>query len=222
MSDVDPRFDQLPRTIPIFPLTGVLLLPRGRLPLNIFEPRYLAMLRDAMGGERAIGMVQPTRPGSDMAAKPEVYRVGCVGKVVEFNETQDGRFAIALTGLCRFEIVEELTVATPYRQVVAAYARFRADMQPGLGPPGERSRMLRIVRRYFEARGIGLDWKAVERAPSDALVDALAMMCPFSPGEKQLLLEADRGERRTRALLSLMEMASLAYVGGAAPDKALQ
>jgi Lon protease-like protein len=216
-SPFDPTIEQLPRALPIFPLSGALLLPGGRLPLNIFEPRYLAMIRDAMAGLRMIGMIQPANPKSDMRA-PELYRTGCAGKITSFSETEDGRFLITLTGVCRFQIVEELATATLYRQAVASYARFRGDLESSaVEPDGKvpRARLLNALRAYLMLAKIPADWQAVERAPDDALVNSLAVVCPFEPSEKQALLEAATLQERARVMVALIEMALMQRGSGA-------
>lgn len=199
---------QLPPTLPIFPLTGVLLLPGGRLPLNIFEPRYLAMTRDAMATHRMIGMIQPTRPENREMAPP-VYPMGCAGRITSFSETDDGRYLIVLTGVSRFRIAEELTVTTQYRQVIADWEPFRADVNGDDPAQVDRHRLLRVLRDYLDSQQIPAEWRAIERAPSDALVSSLAMVCPFSPSEKQALLEAPDLAERSRVMTALMEMAVL-------------
>jgi Lon protease-like protein len=207
-------FDQLPRALPIFPLAGVLLLPGGKLPLNIFEPRYLAMTRDAMAGNRMIGMIQPLDPQSRVKA-PAIYMTGCAGRVTSFKETDDNRFLITLTGVCRFVVVEELGVTTPYRQVLASFARFRNDLAPAAEPEAvQRQRLLPALKAYLDMASIPADWKAIEKAPSDALVNSLAMICPFEPSEKQALLEAHDLAERSRVMTALIEMALLQRVGG--------
>ena len=194
----------LPETLPIFPLTGVLLLPRGRLPLNIFEPRYLAMTRDAMGGERLIGMVQPSDPPV-REMNPPVYPLGCAGRITSFSETDDGRFLITLTGVSRFRIKEELPLLSGYRRVVADWDGFAADREPDEAN-FDRSRLAQGLRTFFAQRQVEADWQAIEKAPGEHLVTSLAMMCPFAPNEKQALLEAkDLGER-ARLLTALIEM----------------
>jgi len=211
-------FEQLPRTLPVFPLAGVLLLPGGQLPLNIFEPRYLAMTRDAMNSHRMIGMVQPLDP-ADRKLRPDIYQIGCAGRIGSFSETDDGRFLINLTGLCRFGIVEELTVPTPYRQVLASYARYRGDLSGDDAAKVDRKRLLPALRAFLEQKHITADWRAIERAPSETLINSLAMICPFAASEKQALLEAaDIGER-ARVMTALIEMALLAQAGGGAEPR---
>jgi Lon protease-like protein len=202
----DPTFEELPRQIPIFPLTGVLLLPRGRLPLNIFEPRYLAMTRDALAGQRLIGMIQPERASDEGVYQPPVFRTGCAGRIIQFGETPDGRYLITLSGLIRFDVASELPLKEGYRRVVPDYAPYRGDLDRA--PPGQvdRSHLLAALKRYFERRQIGADWSAIEQAADEQLVTVLAMMCPFHPGEKQALLEAPDLARRCETMIALLEM----------------
>ncbi len=195
--------DRLPTVIPLFPLTGVLLLPRGRLPLNIFEPRYLAMVEDAMEGDAIIGMIQPCGAGEP----PPLYRIGCAGRISEFNETSDGRYLISLTGLSRFAVIEELNGATLYRQAQVDFDRFAADRQSGGENPLDRARLIAAFRYFLDARGLETDWRALEAAEDESLVNALAMLCPFGPAEKQALLEAESLAARGGTLASLLEFA---------------
>ena len=202
--------DTLPETLPIFPLSGVLLLPRGQLPLNIFEARYLTMTRDAMTGPRLIGMVQPVRPEDDGGREPPVYATGCAGRITAFQETDDGRFLITLTGLCRFAITDELPMTdSDYRVVRADYERFAGDLvEPGANRV-DRKRLLRALDAFFKRQGYEADREAVEKASSESLVTTLAMTCPFAPSEKQALLEARDTDERGAIVISLMEMAVL-------------
>ena len=203
----------LPGRFPVFPLRGAMLLPGGNLPLNIFEPRYLQMVRDAMQTDRVIGMIQPKGEAADGIA-PDLYRTGCAGRITNFSETNDGRFLITLTGLCRFDVASELEVATPYRQVVADFDRWRQDLQP-TPPPGElKGKLSGVLRVYFDRHGIEADWSAIENAPLAGLVTSLCMICPFEPEEKQALLEAGDSGRQARLLIALMEMEALAEAGG--------
>src|SRR5580704_18878089 len=199
----------LPEILPIFPLTGVLLLPRGQLPLNIFEPRYLAMTRDAMDGERLIGMVQPSDPPI-REMNPAVYPLGCAGRITSFSETDDGRLLITLTGVSRFRIKEELPLLSGYRRVVAGWDDFAGD-RDALAPDGfDRSRLTQGLRHFFTQRQVQADWEAIDQAPAEMLVTAISMQCPFAPNEKQALLEArDLGERAA-LLTALIEMAATA------------
>jgi len=198
----------LPSILPIFPLTGVLLLPRGRLPLNIFEPRYLAMTRDALAGERVIGMVQPSDPrvGGD---NPPVYPTGCAGRITSYSETDDGRFLIALTGISRFRIREELPLLEGYRRVVPEWSEFAGDLLTEDEPGFDRDRLLRGLRAYFEHYKMQADWDAITSVPGERLVTSIAMICPFEPSEKQALLEAPDLEERARLLTAIVEMAAL-------------
>ncbi len=213
-----PGFEELPRVVPIFPLPGVLLLPGGRLPLNIFEPRYLAMVRDALTGDRVIGMIQPREEAADVGAA-KVYETGCLGRITAFSETDDGRYLITLTGLIRFDVARELPPMEGYRRVTAGYDRFRCDLEDGPenGPEDgaaadaagaiDRARLLETLGFYFEAQGIEGDWKAIEETGDAALVTALAMLCPFAAPEKQALLEAMSLPERASAMTAIMEMA---------------
>jgi len=203
-----PGPDDLPETIPVFPLPGALLLPLGHLPLNIFEPRYLNLTADALGQGRMMGMVQPVHaepdPVSDTA---ELYRTGCLGRITSFAETDDGRFLVTLTGVSRFRIVDELESARGYRRVAARYDAFAHDLQEDMGATADRRRLLDAVRAYFQFQGIDTDWAAIKEAPDGALVTSLAMTCPFEPREKQALLECPGLIERGELLTTLMEMA---------------
>ena len=201
------RADDLPLVIPVFPLDGALLLPGGQLPLNIFEPRYLNMFDDAMSGERIIGMVQ-TRPGGE-AERPNLAPVGCAGRVTSFAETSDGRYLVTLTGVCRFRVGDELPARGPYRQVRADFAAFEADLREGApdsAAGGDPSPLLNALRRYLDHRGLAIDWSSAEAAPSDALINSLAMALPFEPVEKQALLEAPTLVERRDTLVALLEI----------------
>jgi Lon protease-like protein len=203
----DPHFEALPKTLPIFPLSGVLLLPRGRLPLNIFEPRYLAMTRDALAGERMIGMIQPLAEDGDGAAPP-VYGTGCAGRIISFAETDDGRYLITLKGLIRFAIASELPLHSGYRRVVPDYALYRTDLHPDEADI-DRTRLLTALKAYFTVQGFSVDWQAVEGTENERLVTSLAMICPFEASEKQALLEAPDLSERCRTMTALLEMAVL-------------
>ncbi len=208
------RFAALPRVIPIFPLPGVLLLPGGQLPLNIFEPRYLAMVRDAMAGERMIGMVQPSETAADVG-RAKVYDTGCAGRITAFSESPDGRYLITLTGVIRFDIEGELPPIDGYRRTVASYQRFRPDLEPDPGPnvgndpgPIDRTRFLEALETYFDAAGIDGDWEAIEATADQPLVTSLAMVCPFAAPEKQALLESLTLPERARTMTAIMKMAT--------------
>jgi len=201
----DPAFDELPRALPIFPLEGVLLLPGGRLPLNIFEPRYLAMFDDAMASNRLIGMVQPCAECKGRET-PKVYDTGCVGRITSFNETDDGRYLVTLSGLLRFDIVRELPPGS-YRLVEPDYKRFRSDMEEDKGAI-DRARLVQVLNTYFEANSIEGDWEAIEQTSDERLVTSLAMICPLGASEKQALLESMTLTERADALTAIMEMAA--------------
>ena len=208
MNAFDRPFDDLPASLPVFPLTGVLLLPRGRLPLNIFEPRYLAMISDAMGDGRMIGMLQPTDPSSQ-DINPSVYQTGCAGRIVSFEETDDGRFLITLLGLNRFNIRDELPLKRGYRSAITDWTPYRHDVDQPEASEIDRARLLAGLRGYFEIHAIRVDWENVEEADNERLVNMVAMVCPFEPPEKQALLEAEDLDARARTLIALVEMAVL-------------
>ena len=209
----EPDRSALPDTLPIFPLTGVLLLPRGRLPLNIFEPRYLAMTRDALGGERLIGMVQPSEPQRDNrgggAINPPVYPIGCAGRITAFSETDDGRYLLTLTGVSRFRIRDELPLLSGYRRIVAEWQPFAHDVDTPTGSEFDRDRFIRGLKGFFTQRQISADWEAIEKAAGEHLINSIAMLCPFAPSEKQALLEAPDLDERARLLIALVEMAAV-------------
>ncbi len=205
--------DDLPERLAVFPLGGVLLLPRGRLPLNIFEPRYLAMVDAAMSGDRLIGMIQPTQ-SEEKVLKPDLAAVGSVGRITGYQETDDGRYLLTLTGVCRFAIAEELAVKTPYRQVRADYMPFLSDLAPAADSDFPRERVIGALRDYLSRRDLKADWSAVMGAPPETLVNALAMLCPFEPQEKQALLEAPGWPERVDTLIALLEMAGAPAAGG--------
>jgi hypothetical protein len=200
----------LPEVIPVFPLPGALLLPRARLPLNIFEPRYLVMLDDVLRSDhRLIGMVQPFE---GLAPQPKLHGIGCAGRVTSLSETEDGRYLIALTGISRFRIAGELEGFTPYRRIRTAWADFAADLGPA--EDGEkdgaafcRKDFLAVLRRYFQVVRLASDWDSLSDSEPELLVNSLAMMCPFSVEEKQALLEAPRLSDRVETLMALMQFA---------------
>jgi Lon protease-like protein len=198
------KLEDLPQAIPVFPLDGAVILPGGQLPLNIFEPRYLNMLDDAMAGDRMIGMIQ-TRSGGDREM-PAISPVGCVTRVTSFAETGDGRYLITLTGVCRFRVAEELGLRAPYRQVRADYGPYIADLQPPEPTLLDRAPFLEALKGYLSPRGLAVDWDAAEQAPADSLVDSLAMGLPFEPAEKQALLEAIDHAERADILTALLRI----------------
>jgi uncharacterized protein len=206
--------DELPQTLAIFPLTGAVLLPRGHLPLNIFEPRYLAMVDSALSTTRLIGMIQPREP-EDKVLKPALSAVGCAGRIVSYRETEDGRFLITLLGVCRFRIAEELACITPFRQLRVDYTPYLSDLVATPPETFPRERLAHALKDYLSRRDLKADWGPVMSAPADVLVNALAMLCPFQPAEKQALLEAPGWEERVDTLVALLEMAGEPDNGGA-------
>jgi Lon protease-like protein len=207
-----PRYhsiDDLPPLIGIFPLPGALLLPRGHLPLNVFEPRYLALVEAALSGSRLIGMIQPTE-SEEKTLRPHLSDVGCVGRITGYRETEDNRYLITLTGICRFRVVQEVAVDTPFRQVQTDYRPFAGDLAEGDETDFPRDRVLAALNDYLSRRELKADWRSVMNAPAETLVNALAMLCPFEPAEKQALLEAPGWTDRVTTLLALLEMAGTA------------
>jgi Lon protease-like protein len=197
----------LPKTVRIFPLPAALLLPRSELPLNIFEPRYLAMVSDALAGDRLIGMIQPEHEKGDLSGSPPLFKIGCAGRITSYAETPDDRILINLTGICRFAIEEELAVATPYRQVRASFAPFADDLRPGHREHEvDRAGLLKAFRAYLEANDLSTDWKEVERASTEALVNALSALAPYDVRDKQALLEAASLKARADILVALTEI----------------
>ncbi|MBY6242132.1 LON peptidase substrate-binding domain-containing protein [Methylosinus sp. Sm6] len=197
----------LPDILPVFPLTRALLLPRGELPLNIFEPRYLAMVDDAIASQRIIGMIQPLPGHDEHDAAPALHRIGCAGRITRFLETGDGRYLISLTGISRFDIVEELPATLAYRNCRVSYERFLLDLEPGAGENDvDRSGMIRMLREFADGSKLEVDWTSIDAAPNEALVNALAMMSPFGADEKQALLEAIDLKSRAEMLVALAEL----------------
>ena len=200
--------NDLPKTIPVFPLAGALLLPRGQMPLNIFEPRYLAMIDDSLrDGHRLIGMIQPdtSKPGSE--DKPNLYKIGCVGRITQLAETGDGRYLVQLTGVARFRIEDELAVATDYRQCQVTYAPFADDFVARKGEEAvNRKAVLDALSAFLKANKLKADWEGIENAPNEALVNALAMMSPYGSAEKQAMLEAPDLKTRAEILVAVTEI----------------
>jgi Lon protease-like protein len=201
--------EALPDVIPIFPLPGALLLPRGQMPLNIFEPRYVAMVDDALrSGHRLVGMIQPdpSHPGPD-ENKPHLFRVGCVGRITQLAESGDGRYLIQLTGIARFRVETELAVATPYRQCRVTYRSFGDDFIARKGEEEvDRKALLRALAEFLKANKLKADWQGIENAPNEALVNALAMMSPYTAAEKQAMLEAPDLKTRAEILIAVTEI----------------
>ena len=199
---------ELPAIIPVFPLSGALLLPRGQMPLNIFEPRYLAMIDDALrSAHRLIGMIQPDDAHPGPENKPNLYKVGCVGRITQFAETGDGRYLLQLTGVVRFRIEAELEVVTPYRQCRVIYTPFTDDFIARKGEDEvDRKSLLHALSEFLEANNLKADWEGIENAPNEALVNALAMMSPYGTAEKQALLEAPDLKTRAEILVAATEI----------------
>jgi Lon protease-like protein len=200
----------LPPTIPVFPLTGALLLPRGQLPLNIFEPRYVAMVDAALAGDRVIGMVQPRLDGGVLSGRdPALCAVGCAGRLTSFSETGDGRYLISLTGIARFRLVEEVRTGTPYRMARIDASDFADDFVARAGEDAvDRAGLIKAFRVYLDANNLEADWDSVSRASTETLVNALSMMSPFGPPEKQALLEAPDLKTRAATLVAIAEIAA--------------
>jgi len=197
----------LPDSIAVFPLPGALLLPRAKLPLHIFEPRYLAMLDDALKTDhRLIGMIQPHEAMDGAAA--ELQRIGCAGRVVAFSEIPDGRYMITLSGVSRFRVTDEIEGFTPYRRCRVTWDSFGRDLGTEETDPGfDRARFFDVLGRYFEAEELQTDWEALKQAEDELLINSLAMLCPFEPEDKQALLEAPSLSDRRETLATLIEYA---------------
>ncbi|MBV9331932.1 MAG: LON peptidase substrate-binding domain-containing protein [Alphaproteobacteria bacterium] len=205
--------DDLPKTLGIFPLSGVLLLPRGQLPLNVFEPRYLALVDAAMSGTRLIGMIQPLEH-EERNLKPALSAVGCAGRITGYRETDDNRYLITLTGICRFRVESELATTTPFRQVQADFSPFAGDLVGADDSGFPRERLLAALKDYLSRRDFKADWKSVMSAPAEILVNALAMLCPFEPAEKQAILEAPGWTERVNTLVALLELSGASSGSG--------
>ena len=198
----------LPASIPVFPLEGVLLLPRCQLPLNIFEPRYLQMTDDVLRGGRIIGLVQPDELASTEADKPALLKTGCAGRLTSYTETLDGRTLITLTGISRFHITSELETMTPYRQCAVDWNEFADDLKPEFGAEDvSRERLLDILKQYLDTHGLQADWHTIKLSTNETLVNSLSLISPYGPREKQALLEAKTLEDRNQMLIALTEVA---------------
>ncbi len=205
--------EDLPETVAVFPLEGALLLPGGQLPLNIFEPRYLAMFDAAMAGARLIGMIQPALTDTGEGARPALSNVGCIGRITSFAETGDGRYIVSLTGVCRFRVMEEVGEGHPFRMV--RFMPFLTDLSDDEDESAvDRQELLRVFKAYLEANKLEADWEAVERAGNRTLVNSLSMMSPFGPAEKQALLEAPDLKTRADTLVAITEIVLAGGLGG--------
>lgn len=199
--------DDMPNVVPLFPLSGALLLPRGQLPLNIFERRYLTMVDDALKGHRLIGMIQPDPQAGSSRDVPGLFKVGCAGRITQFAESGDGRYMVTLTGVARFVVVDEIAAVTPYRQARADFSLFASDFNPRSGEAAvDRDGVLRTLRDFAKANELQIDWDSINGAPNEALVNALSMMSPFGPREKQALLEASDLKGRADVLVAITEV----------------
>ncbi|HLL26387.1 MAG TPA: LON peptidase substrate-binding domain-containing protein [Xanthobacteraceae bacterium] len=212
---LDREMQELPPTMPVFPLAGALLLPRAQLPLNIFEPRYLAMIDDALAAPRIIGMVQPDETKGAPSAAPALYPTGCAGRITQFAETGDGRYLVTLTGIARFRIAGELSVATPYRQCRVDFEPYRRDLLPNDGADAvDREALLKILSAYLSANKIEADWQGIRQSPTEALVNGLSMLSPYGVKEKQALLEAPDLKTRAEMLIAVTEVTLAKGSGG--------
>jgi uncharacterized protein len=213
--------EDCPAVIPVFPLPGALLLPRGQMPLNIFEPRYLAMIDAALKGDRIVGMIQPDPEAVGSAAVPKLYGVGCAGRITQLAETGDGRYLITLVGIARFRVAEELATTTLFRQCRVEFEPFAADFLARAGEEAvDRAGVLKALRDFVAAADVRVDWDGIDQAPNEALVNALCMMSPFGPREKQALLEAPDLKTRAEVLVAITEI-ELAR-GGSGSETTLQ
>lgn len=195
----------LPSRLAIFPLTGAVLFPQTQLPLNIFEPRYVQMIEEVLASpDRVMGMIQPNISIKDPNSK-SLKKVGCAGKISSFSETGDGRFLVTLTGLIRFEVLEELDTTTPYRQIVANYDNHSDDLNPSNSENIDRKSLLKLIKKYLEQRNLLIDWEIIEQSPTEQLINYSGVLVPFQPEEKQLLLETKNLFDRCKALESLFQ-----------------
>jgi Lon protease-like protein len=196
--------EDLPQALALFPLDGVILFPRSVVSLNVFEPRYLNMVDDALGGERLIGIIQPAT-GEDGEPVPHLADVGTVGRITAFSETDDGRYLITLTGVCRFDYEQELEAGTPYRQALVNYEPFAGDFRQANDSGIDRLALIASLKRYASLHGFNVDWNSVEQAPTETVINVAAQLCPFDAAAKQALLEAVSLEERAQALVALVE-----------------
>ena len=210
-----PEFKDLPDTLPVFPLKSAFLLPTGQLPLNIFEPRYLQMIEDALKNARMIGMIQPANEDE----KPALVKTGCAGKIIEFSETSDGRYLITLAGSYRFNVYEEMDTSKLYRIVKPDWTPYESDHKAHRCLDLNRERLKALLKEYFTNEGMDCDWAAVDGAPDGKLITCLSMVCPFEAKEKQALLEAPCCKTRAELFLGMLEMAVNAQKSGGGLDK---
>ena len=201
-------YSDLPATLPIFPLGGVLLLPTGRLPLSIFEPRYLAMMDDALKSDRLIGIIQPKTHNSNSEKTPIIYSTGCAGRITAFSETDDGRYLITLSGVARFNVNQEIDSMRGYRRIVPDWEPYESDFLESDEIDLDKELFLKALKNYFEKKTIEADWSAIKRMNNSQLITTLAMICPFKPPEQQALLISDKITDRVKTMISLLEMAT--------------
>lgn len=207
--------EDLPQTFPIFPLPRALLLPRGRLPLQIFEPRYLDMVDDALSSKRLIGMIQPCDVEGH-SENPKLFTVGCIGRITAFKETKDQRYYITLTGVCRYRIEQELDCVTLYRQVSGNFLPYPEDLSPEKENENiNRPQLISALKTYLAARQMNTDWASIENASNEGLVNSLSIIGDFDVGEKQMLLEAPTLPKRAEILTALIEFANAPSTGSA-------
>jgi Lon protease-like protein len=208
-SSFHPTLEQLPSELPVFPLTGILLLPRARLPMNIFEDRYLNMVQDVLGGDRMIGMIQPEKKG-----KEALYNKGCAGRITQFAETRDGRFLITLKGVCRFTLSHELEMGEGgYRRIVPDWSEFAGDLVQD-STQFNRDELIEHLKVYFQHKGIKPNWEAIEKRGDEELISSLSVVCPFEAREKQALLEVQSLSERAQLMMTLLEMGAITSGGG--------
>ncbi len=206
MLPFQPALGEIEQSVAVFPLPGAMLLPHGRIPLNIFEPRYLALVEDALGAGRMFGMIQPDSLKPPVTNGPAVFSVGCLGRITSFTETEDGRIVLSLLGVIRFSVVEELEMRHGYRRMRIEVSPYAGDLDP---PSNDialpRKALLSALRGYFDRQGLTADWNAIGEMDDATLLTALCMMCPFAPSEKQALLEAASPAERIQILQALLE-----------------
>jgi Lon protease-like protein len=197
----------LPQTLPLFPVAGVLLLPRRPIQLTVFEPRYLSLLDDALSSERLIAMIQPKAGDAALGVKPELCDIGCLGRIVQYAEIGDGRCFLSLMGVTRFRLAQELTTLTPYRIVRADYEPFAHDFVEGAGETEvDRDALLKALRDFAQANDLKIDWKDIREASNETLVNSLAIMSPYGAREKQAMLEAADLKSRAEILVAISQI----------------
>ena len=205
------KISDLPDLLPVFPLKSVIVLPRATLPLNVFEPRYLTMVDDVLGNDRIVGIIQPEMADeadqSPIGSEISLRSVGCAGRITAFQETDDGRMLITLSGVCRFELRQEVESDDPYRLFQADYSKFSSDLEKGTGEDEvNRDHLLTVLRTYLKINELNADWQSIDKSSNEFLVNTLSMISPYGPAEKQALLEAPTLSDRSEVLVALAEM----------------